>query len=397
MRRASCQTCGAKLPAKSKFCPECGTAVASGDTVVQEVPPAEDGPTPVQPHVSERRYFGVPPAGVLLVLAVAGMIGAIALFATGLWPWGLIVLGVSLFLVTGFISARTAQSRRGGARVSCLRLGLVPGRGREGDGRGTRRRQDRARAAAARRERARARAQRACTGARRGRVREEHDRDEGAEAADEGDRRRASGEGGPDGEGDDRRAGPDRQGEAPGPADPGRGRTSSPTRRPSRQPCRSRSRRPTRGNRRSRRRSRSRIRPRTRATARSCRRSRSRARSSAPNRLRPQNPLKSSDFCIRAGTFCPVTKDSPMPRRLLLFSLVCLIAVMASTTGRPARADRIQSLQAKIAERPGPGVAAAVRHRLDREPDPHAREPGRRRLDEARRARARPRAPAGCG
>ena len=39
-----------------------------------------------------------------------------------------------------------------------------------------------------------------------------------------------------------------------------------------------------------------------------------------------------------------------MPRRLLLFSLVCLIAVMASTTGRPARADRIQSLQAKIAD-----------------------------------------------
>ena len=39
-----------------------------------------------------------------------------------------------------------------------------------------------------------------------------------------------------------------------------------------------------------------------------------------------------------------------MPRRLLLFSFVCLIAVMASTTGRPARADRIQSLQAKIAD-----------------------------------------------
>ena len=104
-RRASCQACGAKLPAKSKFCPECGTAVASGDTVVQEIPPTEDGPTPVQPHVSERRYFGVPPARFLLGLGVVGMIGAIALFATGLWPWGLIVLGVSLFLVTGFISA----------------------------------------------------------------------------------------------------------------------------------------------------------------------------------------------------------------------------------------------------------------------------------------------------
>ena len=105
MRRASCQTCGAKLPAKSKFCPECGTAVASGDTVVQEVPPAEDGPTPVEPHVSERRYFGVPPAGVLLGVGIAGMIGAIVLFATGLWPWGLIVLGVSMFMVTGFVSA----------------------------------------------------------------------------------------------------------------------------------------------------------------------------------------------------------------------------------------------------------------------------------------------------
>ena len=39
-----------------------------------------------------------------------------------------------------------------------------------------------------------------------------------------------------------------------------------------------------------------------------------------------------------------------MPRRLLLFSLVCLMVVLASTAGRPARADRIQSLQAKIAD-----------------------------------------------
>ncbi len=38
-----------------------------------------------------------------------------------------------------------------------------------------------------------------------------------------------------------------------------------------------------------------------------------------------------------------------MPRRLVLLSLVCLMGVLAATTGRPARADRIQSLQAKIA------------------------------------------------
>jgi murein DD-endopeptidase MepM/ murein hydrolase activator NlpD len=39
-----------------------------------------------------------------------------------------------------------------------------------------------------------------------------------------------------------------------------------------------------------------------------------------------------------------------VPRRLLLVTLVCLMAVLAATTGGPARADRIQSLQAKIAE-----------------------------------------------
>ena len=37
-----------------------------------------------------------------------------------------------------------------------------------------------------------------------------------------------------------------------------------------------------------------------------------------------------------------------MPRRIFLVTLVCLLAVVAATTGRPARADRIQSLQQKI-------------------------------------------------
>jgi len=39
-----------------------------------------------------------------------------------------------------------------------------------------------------------------------------------------------------------------------------------------------------------------------------------------------------------------------MPRRVLLSFLVCLLAVLAATTGKPARADRIQSLQQKIAD-----------------------------------------------
>jgi murein DD-endopeptidase MepM/ murein hydrolase activator NlpD len=39
-----------------------------------------------------------------------------------------------------------------------------------------------------------------------------------------------------------------------------------------------------------------------------------------------------------------------MPRRVFLVLLVCLLALLAATTGRPARADRIQSLQQKIAD-----------------------------------------------
>jgi hypothetical protein len=102
MPRAKCATCGAKLPAKSKFCPECGTAVFSGDTVVQDVPATEREPVPVEQHVSQRQLFGVPPSSVLLGLAIVGAIAAIVLFATGNWPWALIALGLALFLFTGF-------------------------------------------------------------------------------------------------------------------------------------------------------------------------------------------------------------------------------------------------------------------------------------------------------
>jgi zinc ribbon protein len=108
MPRAKCTTCGATLPKNSKFCPECGAAVASGDTVVQEIPATETGPTPVEEHVSQRQLFGVAPSSVLLVLAAVGVMVAVALFATGNWPWALIALGISLFLFTGFAS----QARR---------------------------------------------------------------------------------------------------------------------------------------------------------------------------------------------------------------------------------------------------------------------------------------------
>ena len=109
MGRTRCATCGAKLPRNSKFCPECGVAVARGDTVVQEAPPTEAGPAPVEPHVSQPHLFGVAPSSVLLLaLAVVGVILAIVLLATGNWPWALIALGIGLFLFTGY----RAQTRR---------------------------------------------------------------------------------------------------------------------------------------------------------------------------------------------------------------------------------------------------------------------------------------------
>ncbi len=61
MPAASCANCGAKLPKRSRFCPECGTRVVESpeETAVQEVPPDETGPVPVEYETARPRYFGV--------------------------------------------------------------------------------------------------------------------------------------------------------------------------------------------------------------------------------------------------------------------------------------------------------------------------------------------------
>ncbi|HSC50762.1 MAG TPA: zinc ribbon domain-containing protein [Gaiellaceae bacterium] len=58
---ASCANCGAKLPKRSRFCPECGTRVGESteETAVQELPADETGPVPVAYETARPRYFGV--------------------------------------------------------------------------------------------------------------------------------------------------------------------------------------------------------------------------------------------------------------------------------------------------------------------------------------------------
>jgi hypothetical protein len=127
MPRAKCATCGATLPKNSKFCPECGAAVASGNTVVQDVPATETGPTPVEEHVSQRQLFGVPPSSVLLVLAIVGLIVAIVLFATGYWPWALIALGrraLSLHRLRVPGSPPSGRRRHAGSRLLSALMGV---------------------------------------------------------------------------------------------------------------------------------------------------------------------------------------------------------------------------------------------------------------------------------
>jgi uncharacterized membrane protein len=100
----ACSGCGADLPRGARFCAECGTPVAgSGETVQLETPPEQTGPAHISFERSERRLFGVTPPALLLAVAAGLFVLAIALFVTGHWPFGLIVLGLAALLFAAFV------------------------------------------------------------------------------------------------------------------------------------------------------------------------------------------------------------------------------------------------------------------------------------------------------
>jgi hypothetical protein len=78
-----------------------------------ELPGEETGPVPVSISHAEPRWFGVTPPLALLLLALIAAMMAVALFATGSWPYGLILVGVSALIVAGFleVARRRPDSR----------------------------------------------------------------------------------------------------------------------------------------------------------------------------------------------------------------------------------------------------------------------------------------------
>jgi zinc ribbon protein len=103
---ASCPNCGARLPKRSRFCPECGTRVGAGpdETTVEALPPHETGPVPVELSTVTPRFFGVTPPSAVLALAAATLAAGIVLLATDHFIVGGVLLGVSVLLGIFFAS-----------------------------------------------------------------------------------------------------------------------------------------------------------------------------------------------------------------------------------------------------------------------------------------------------
>jgi hypothetical protein len=122
----ACPNCGGDLPPAARFCPACGVQVDGSSTVRAEVPPDETGQVPVTFDRVEPNWYGVTPPRLLLATALSAIVVAVILFATGHWPYGLIMLGVGALLLAAFLEAvrRRPQSTLSRASVDARERAL---------------------------------------------------------------------------------------------------------------------------------------------------------------------------------------------------------------------------------------------------------------------------------
>lgn len=90
---------------------------------MEDLPPDETGPVPVEYARVEPRYYGVTPTRLAAAVTLAAFAAAVVLLATGHWPVGLIVLGVAVLLALVSVETGSFRARAGVAADSVATRG----------------------------------------------------------------------------------------------------------------------------------------------------------------------------------------------------------------------------------------------------------------------------------
>jgi hypothetical protein len=114
---AECPTCGVSVGKDARFCAQCGGRL-DGSTKVLEVPAVETGAVPVHVERVEPRFYGVTPSAIVLALAGISLTLAIVLFATGRWPVGLVLAGLTVLLALTFVETARRRPLGSGPRAT---------------------------------------------------------------------------------------------------------------------------------------------------------------------------------------------------------------------------------------------------------------------------------------